>query len=296
MRRMPDPARDAPRSYADLTPAAVLDALDAVGLRGDGRILQLNSYENRVFQVMLEDGDAVVAKFYRPGALERRADRRGARLRAANWPTPRCRWSRPACCTARRRGVRLLPVPAAGHAGAALGGTAGLHRYRVSPRQAGRAPGARGRAVLRAPGRLHRPPARGRRAPAASRTGARWTRRATRARRVALLLDGGFVPPTASAALAPTPATRALDCIDAAFAARRRRSSIRLHGDCHPGNLLWRDAGAARRRPRRRLHGPGGAGPVDAAVGRARGRWRGSCGSCCAAMRRSWTSTARAAR
>ena len=53
--------------YADLTPQQVLDALDAVGLRGDGRILQLNSYENRVFQLFLEDGSAVVAKFYRPG-------------------------------------------------------------------------------------------------------------------------------------------------------------------------------------------------------------------------------------
>jgi Ser/Thr protein kinase RdoA (MazF antagonist) len=51
----------------------VLSALDAVGLRGDGRLLQLNSYENRVFQVMLEPSGsadapaAVVPKFYRPG-------------------------------------------------------------------------------------------------------------------------------------------------------------------------------------------------------------------------------------
>src|SRR5262245_57308649 len=53
--------------YESLTPQRVLDALQCVGQRGDGRILQLNSYENRVFQVMLEDGSAVVAKFYRPG-------------------------------------------------------------------------------------------------------------------------------------------------------------------------------------------------------------------------------------
>src|SRR4051812_21202104 len=52
--------------YADLTPTSVLDALDGVGLRGDGRMLQLNSYENRVFQAFLEDGRVVVAKFYRP--------------------------------------------------------------------------------------------------------------------------------------------------------------------------------------------------------------------------------------
>src|SRR3982751_6957671 len=53
--------------YAGLTPTLVLDALDSVGLRGDGRLLQLNSYENRVFQVFLEDGRVVVTKFYRPG-------------------------------------------------------------------------------------------------------------------------------------------------------------------------------------------------------------------------------------
>ena len=53
--------------YAGLDPEVVLDALDAVGLRGDGRLIQLNSYENRVFQVFLEDGRVVVAKFYRPG-------------------------------------------------------------------------------------------------------------------------------------------------------------------------------------------------------------------------------------
>src|SRR5262252_2648793 len=53
--------------YERLTPQRVLDALQTVGWLGDGRLLQLNSYENRVFQVMLEDGSAVVAKFYRPG-------------------------------------------------------------------------------------------------------------------------------------------------------------------------------------------------------------------------------------
>ena len=57
---------DSLAAYAGLGPQQVLAALDAVGQRGDGRILQLNSYENRVFQVMLEDGGAVVPKFYRP--------------------------------------------------------------------------------------------------------------------------------------------------------------------------------------------------------------------------------------
>lgn len=64
---MPDATTSPPGGFGHLTPQTVLAALDAVGLRGDGRILQLNSYENRVFRVMLEDGGAVVAKFYRPG-------------------------------------------------------------------------------------------------------------------------------------------------------------------------------------------------------------------------------------
>ena len=53
--------------YAALDPQAVLDALEGAGFRGDGRLLPLNSYENRVYQVYLEDNSSVVAKFYRPG-------------------------------------------------------------------------------------------------------------------------------------------------------------------------------------------------------------------------------------
>lgn len=53
--------------YADLSPETVLDALEAAGHRCDGRVLALNSYENRVYQIGIEDGDPVVAKFYRPG-------------------------------------------------------------------------------------------------------------------------------------------------------------------------------------------------------------------------------------
>src|SRR5512145_2397576 len=64
---MPHPPQTNDTPYAGLTPDAVLDALDSVGLRGDGRLLALNSYENRVYQVWMEEGPPVVAKFYRPG-------------------------------------------------------------------------------------------------------------------------------------------------------------------------------------------------------------------------------------
>ena len=52
--------------FSELSPDCVLDALDSVGLRGDGRLLALNSYENRVYQVGIEDSAPLVAKFYRP--------------------------------------------------------------------------------------------------------------------------------------------------------------------------------------------------------------------------------------
>jgi hypothetical protein len=83
--------------YSRLDPQQVLASLDAVGLRGDGRVLQLNSYENRVFQVFLEDGQAVVAKFYRPGrwsdAQIVEEHQFALELAAAEVP-----WCRPWCC------------------------------------------------------------------------------------------------------------------------------------------------------------------------------------------------------
>src|SRR5471032_3179775 len=52
--------------YAALTPDCVLNALESLGLPCDGRLLALNSYENRVYQVGQEEGPLLVAKFYRP--------------------------------------------------------------------------------------------------------------------------------------------------------------------------------------------------------------------------------------
>ena len=53
-----------------LTPDCVINALNNVGFRSDGRLLALNSYENRVYQVGMEDGPSLVAKFYRSGRWE----------------------------------------------------------------------------------------------------------------------------------------------------------------------------------------------------------------------------------
>src|SRR5580765_4133578 len=65
------PADSSTHPYSSLTPDVVLNAIEAQGLRCDGRLLALNSYENRVYQVGIEEAagggrPAVVAKFYRP--------------------------------------------------------------------------------------------------------------------------------------------------------------------------------------------------------------------------------------
>ncbi|MDP3483642.1 MAG: phosphotransferase, partial [Sulfuricella sp.] len=52
--------------YQDLTPDRILNAVESLGLRCDGRLLALNSYENRVYQVGIEESAPVIAKFYRP--------------------------------------------------------------------------------------------------------------------------------------------------------------------------------------------------------------------------------------
>ncbi|QIL81960.1 serine/threonine protein kinase [Diaphorobacter sp. HDW4A] len=59
-------ASPAQHPYSPLTPDLVLDALAELGMYGDGRLMALGSYENRVYQVSLEDGARVVTKFYRP--------------------------------------------------------------------------------------------------------------------------------------------------------------------------------------------------------------------------------------
>src|SRR5262245_60578865 len=53
--------------FSALTPDLVLDAVESIGFRSDARVLALNSYENRVYQVGIDEGEPLIAKFYRPG-------------------------------------------------------------------------------------------------------------------------------------------------------------------------------------------------------------------------------------
>ncbi len=228
--------------YGALDPDTVLQALDAVGLRGDGRLLQLNSYENRVFQVFLEDGDVVVAKFYRPGRwsdapiLEEHAFARELVAEEVPAVAPRVLHAVDAHGPALRGDPPTLAVFVDGSdAGQAV------HRLAVADRHAGRAPELEDPEVLewlgRFLGRLHavgaRAPFRHRRTLDVATYGHAAHRR---------LLDGDSVPEPQRAAW-DAACRQALSLADEAFARLPGRRTLRLHGDCHPGNILWRDEG-----------------------------------------------------
>ncbi|HEX6362639.1 MAG TPA: serine/threonine protein kinase [Albitalea sp.] len=226
--------------YAGLTPPLVLDALDSVGLRGDGRLLQLNSYENRVFQVFLEDGAVVVAKFYRPGRwtdeqiLEEH--RFTAELAAEEIPVV-------APLVLKADPGSLLAPSLRGHPPtlASIPTDAEEHRVAAAPRRAGRAPPLESLADLewigRFIGRMH---AVGARRPFEFRP----TLSVISVGRAARdwICQHADLPPE----LLPRwrdMADRALDLAQHAFDRAGSVATLRVHGDCHVGNVLWTDHG-----------------------------------------------------
>ncbi len=217
--------------YSRLDPQQVLDALDVVGLRGDGRVLQLNSYENRVFQVMLEDGGAVVAKFYRPGRWSdaQILEEHAFALELADAEVPVVP---PLVLSETGAGAALLGSPPTLASGFG-------HRYAAAQRCAGREPELDDPAALRQLGRfigrLHEV---GRRRPFEHRH--HLNARADGQRALKLLLDGDFVPPTELPAW-QSACEAALAATCAAFDELEPLATLRLHGDCHLGNVLWRD-------------------------------------------------------
>ncbi|HET6804951.1 MAG TPA: serine/threonine protein kinase [Frateuria sp.] len=208
--------------YANLTPDLVLDAVGACGLWPDGRLLALNSYENRVWQVGIEDAAPVIAKFYRPG-----------------------RWSDAAIgeehAFARELAGDELPVVAP----LAFDGRTlhehGGYRYALYPRRGGRAPSLESAAQLEWLGRLI-----ARLHVVGSRMPFRHRERIDRATLIERPAQAALASPLLPPHLADAyrDAMRRLDDavatrVDVVGPVRQ----LRLHGDCHPGNLLWTDAG-----------------------------------------------------
>ncbi len=208
--------------YAGLTPDAILDALAAVGFEGDGRLLALNSYENRVYQAWLDDGRVVVAKFYRPQRWsdEQILEEHDFALELAGEEVPV---------------VAPLAVD-----GATLLSAGGL-RFAVFPRRGGRTPEFEDPSVLewvgRFVGRIHMV---GARREFASRPAIDIERLGREP--VAFLLGADLVPPALRPAWTAA-VDQALEAVAAAFDRVGSVRRLRLHGDCHAGNVLWTDAG-----------------------------------------------------
>jgi len=208
--------------YQSLTPECILDAIETCGYPCDGRLFALNSYENRVYQVGLADGATLVAKFYRPG-----------------------RWSDAAVgeehAFALELAAREIPVVAP----IAIGGRT-LHRhagfrFALYPRRGGRSPELEDREVLRRLGRfigrLHAvgATARFRHRPALDieSFGFEPTR---------FVLEHGFVPEDLRATYRSI-VDDVLEGVQRCFGRAGDWRGIRLHGDCHGGNILWTDDG-----------------------------------------------------
>ena len=205
--------------FEKLTPDAVIDAVESTGIISDARILALNSYENRVYQVGVEDADPLIAKFYRPE-----------------------RWSREQILEEHSFSLELadleIPVvPPIVIGDSTLAEFAGF-KFALFKRRGGRSPDLSLDNLLimgRFIGRLH----------AAGAIKSFQHRRTMTLEYFAedsaqYLLENNFIPQD----LRPAYSTLAQDLIKRiqdVFASARAPAQIRIHGDCHMGNVLWRD-------------------------------------------------------
>ena len=204
--------------FSTLTPDALLDALEGVGLRPDGRLLALNSYENRVYQVFMEEGAPQVVKFYR----------------AERWSDAAILEEHAFC---KELATAELPVVAP----QVLDGRTLHHRgdlrFAVFTRQGGRPPEFDRPGTLewmgRFMGRIH---ALGRRQKFMERgeIGVRSFGEEPRD----FLRRSGFLPADLSKVYFGV-VDQALDGIRRCFDRAGTVVTLRLHGDCHAGNVLW---------------------------------------------------------
>lgn len=212
-----------PLSFSTLTPDCVLDALESVGLYSDGRLLALNSYENRVYQVGMEDGPPLVAKFYRP----------------ARWTEAAILEEHAFVHELVENEIPVVPARTLQN-GKTLHEFAG-YRFAVFARHGGRAPELDDPATLewlgRFIGRIH---AVGALKNFEHRPALNLQTFGTEPRDY--LLANNFIPPDLLDAYRSV-VTQALDGVQRCYDRAGDVRTLRLHGDCHCGNVLWTDAG-----------------------------------------------------
>jgi Ser/Thr protein kinase RdoA (MazF antagonist) len=208
--------------FSVLTPDSVLDALDSIGLHGDGRLLALNSYENRVYQAGMEAGPPLIAKFYRP----------------ARWSDAQILEEHAFVATLAEREIpAVLALLINGRTLHEYNG----FRFSVFTKQGGRAPELDDRGTLewigRFIGRIHAvgamEPYRHRPALDIESFGVEPS---------AYLVKHHFIPAELVEVYRGVTA-QALDGVQRCFERAGAAKKLRLHGDCHAGNVLWTDDG-----------------------------------------------------
>jgi Ser/Thr protein kinase RdoA (MazF antagonist) len=208
--------------FAGLTPDCLLDALEGLGLRVSGHLLALNSYENRVYQVGMDDAPPLVAKFYRP---ERWSDAQILEEHAF---------------VAELAGHEIPVVGALSIAGRTLHHHAGF-RFALFPRRGGRAPELDQPDTLQWLGRfLGRIHAVGATAPFALRP--TLDVHSFGEEPLAHLADCPFIPAELSEVYLGV-ARQALDGVRRCYDRAGDIVTLRLHGDCHASNVLWTESG-----------------------------------------------------
>ncbi|MBK8971657.1 MAG: serine/threonine protein kinase [Hahellaceae bacterium] len=213
-------AQDTLHPFSRLSPDFILEAVESTGLWCDGRTLALNSYENRVFQVGVEGAQPLIVKFYRPG-----------------------RWSRAQIEEEHQFSLELqaseLPVvaPLTHAPGQCLHHWKGFD-FALFPRRGGHAPELDNPEVLfmlgRLLGRLH---AIGSSKPFQVRPAISVQ---SHARDSAELISTRFIPTGLKAAY-DTLARDLIQKLDKLLGPSFDAAFIRVHGDLHRGNMLWRD-------------------------------------------------------
>lgn len=202
--------------YENLSPDKILDAVESVGLLPSGGLLALNSYENRVYQIEMEDGHFLVGKFYRP----------------ERWSDEAILEEHAYCAELAEAEISVVtPISIEGQSLF----TFEEFRFALFPRQGGHPPNLENEddleVLARTIARIH---ARGGVKPFTHRNTLSVERLAIESREY--LLSSGYIPDDVSAAYDSTTA-HLIERITPLF---EDAPAQRIHGDCHMGNVLWR--------------------------------------------------------
>jgi len=210
------------QDYTELKPETILSAVETLGYETSGRMLALNSYENRVYRCELEEGGAIITKFYRP-----------------------LRWSNEAIHEEHLFSQQLVEQEIPVIAPISKGGeTLFEHqgfRFSIFPLRGGRWPDLETRDDLNWMGRfIARIHNVGRASLFQHRHDIEIHRMANQS--ADFLQENDFIPSHLTVAY-ETLSVDVIKAIQAAFERCGNYQTLRLHGDCHRSNVLWTDGG-----------------------------------------------------